>query len=86
MDGVHTNHKESHCGYRCSGRDTRCLFPGDHTCRSRSSGEWGASLPSVVGIAETPDGKGYWLGSALGDVFSVGDAGFYGSISDGNWE
>ena len=34
----------------------------------------------MVGIASTPDGKGYWLVAADGGVFSFGDAGFYGSM------
>ena len=33
----------------------------------------------VVGIAATPDGKGYWLAASDGGVFTYGDAGFYGS-------
>ncbi|MDA8375355.1 MAG: hypothetical protein M0Z91_14095, partial [Actinomycetota bacterium] len=33
-----------------------------------------------VGIAPTPDGKGYWLVASDGGVFSFGDAGFYGSL------
>jgi hypothetical protein len=28
-----------------------------------------------------PDGKGYWLASANGGVFSFGDAGFHGSAA-----
>jgi hypothetical protein len=34
----------------------------------------------VVGIAATPDGKGYWLVASDGGVFTFGDAGFYGSM------
>lgn len=34
----------------------------------------------VVGMAETPDGGGYWLVAADGGVFSFGDAQFYGSM------
>jgi hypothetical protein len=34
----------------------------------------------VVGIAATPDGKGYWLAASDGGVFSFGDASFYGSM------
>ncbi len=34
---------------------------------------------SVVGMAQTPDGGGYWLTAADGGVFAYGDAGFYGS-------
>ena len=34
----------------------------------------------VVGMAATPDGKGYWLVAADGGIFSFGDAAFYGSM------
>ncbi|MHB8295179.1 MAG: hypothetical protein ACYDH5_11270 [Acidimicrobiales bacterium] len=42
-----------------------------------------ATLPSgsVVGMAGTPDGKGYWLVDRYGDVASCGDAQAYGSMS-----
>jgi hypothetical protein len=33
----------------------------------------------IVGMASTPDGKGYWLVASDGGVFSFGDAAFYGS-------
>ena len=33
----------------------------------------------VVGMAATPDGKGYWLVASDGGIFTYGDAGFYGS-------
>jgi hypothetical protein len=33
----------------------------------------------VVGMAATPDGKGYWLVASDGGIFSYGDAKFYGS-------
>ena len=33
----------------------------------------------VVGMAPTPDGKGYWLVAADGGVFTFGDTAFYGS-------
>jgi len=33
----------------------------------------------VVGMAATPDGKGYWLVASDGGIFSFGDAQFYGS-------
>ena len=33
----------------------------------------------VVGMAATPDGRGYWLVASDGGVFSFGDARFYGS-------
>jgi hypothetical protein len=40
------------------------------------------SLPlnrPVVGMAATPDGKGYWMVASDGGIFTYGDAGFYGS-------
>ena len=50
-------------------------------------GEPGSSAPPatcalnkpIVGIASTPDGKGYWLVASDGGIFAFGDAGFYGS-------
>ena len=33
----------------------------------------------IVGMAATPDGRGYWLVAADGGVFTFGDATFYGS-------
>ena len=33
----------------------------------------------VVGMAATPDGRGYWLVGSDGGIFSFGDAGFFGS-------
>ncbi len=42
----------------------------------------GSSVTSIapfVGMAATPDGKGYWLVASDGGVFSFGDATFHGS-------
>ena len=33
----------------------------------------------VVGMAATPDGKGYWLVASDGGIFTFGDASFFGS-------
>jgi hypothetical protein len=33
----------------------------------------------IVGMASTPDGKGYWNVAADGGIFAFGDAGFHGS-------
>ena len=33
----------------------------------------------IVGMAATPDGKGYWFMASDGGVFSYGDAPFFGS-------
>ena len=37
----------------------------------------------IVGMAATPDGKGYWLVATDGGVFAFGDAGFFGSAVSG---
>ncbi len=34
----------------------------------------------VVGIASTPDGRGYWEVASDGGIFAFGDAGFFGSM------
>ncbi len=34
----------------------------------------------IVGMAGTPDGRGYWLVARDGGVFAFGDAAFYGSM------
>jgi hypothetical protein len=34
----------------------------------------------VVGMAATPDGRGYWLVASDGGIFNFGDARFYGSL------
>ena len=36
----------------------------------------------VVGMAATPDGRGYWEVASDGGVFGFGDAGFYGSTGN----
>ena len=48
-------------------------------------GSWGdgrsrLSEP-IVGMAATPDGRGYWLVASDGGVFTFGDAGFFGSTA-----
>jgi hypothetical protein len=37
-------------------------------------------VAAIVGIAATPDGKGYWAADTTGGVYTYGDAGFYGSL------
>ena len=36
---------------------------------------------ATVGMASTPDGNGYWIADAAGEVRTEGDAGFYGSMA-----
>ena len=38
------------------------------------------TTPVVVGMAATPDGKGYWLTDSKGGVYAYGDAPFKGSL------
>ena len=42
-----------------------------------------AAVPSypIVGVAPTPDDRGYWLVSSQGGVFNVGDARSFGSLA-----
>jgi hypothetical protein len=62
--------------------------PGDRDRRVASLPGYGWSVlqpgqslnQPVVGIAATPDGKGYWLVASDGGVFAFGDAHFWGSM------
>ena len=36
----------------------------------------------IVGMASTPDGKGYWLVASDGGIFAYGDARFWGSAGN----
>ena len=38
------------------------------------------STQPIVGIAVTPDGRGYWEVASDGGIFTFGDAGFFGSM------
>ena len=38
------------------------------------------SSAPIVGVASTPDGKGYWQVASDGGIFAFGDAAFYGSM------
>ena len=53
----------------------------ERTASARASIEGAAAGDPgpVVGIAGTPDGKGYWLVATDGAVFALGDATFAGS-------
>ncbi len=63
-------------GYRVVGADGKVFALGKL-----------ASFPSprpssrVVGVASTPDGRGYWLVTANGGVLGAGDAHLYGSMA-----
>jgi hypothetical protein len=39
-------------------------------------------VPPVVGVASTPDGKGYWLANSAGHVWHFGDARSLGDLSN----
>ena len=40
----------------------------------------GESAGTIVGIASTPDGRGYWISNSVGQVFKFGDAPDYGDL------
>ena|GEM_PF-1348020 len=47
----------------------------------RAGAQSGASRARVTGMAATPDGRGYWLVTANGQVHAFGDARSYGSAA-----
>ena len=47
----------------------------------RSTGNLRLTQP-IVGMAATPDGRGYWLVASDGGVFAFGDAPFFGSTGN----
>jgi hypothetical protein len=55
------------------------VFTYGHTGYFGSMGGKALHAP-VVGMAATPDGKGYWLVASDGGVFAFGDAGYVGSM------
>ncbi len=44
----------------------------------------GAPAPTAVSMARTSDGKGYWLLSSQGAIYSYGDAEYYGGANTGD--
>ena len=50
-----------------------------HTTSARSAVDDNLNAP-VVGMAATPDGKGYWEVASDGGIFAFGDAAFAGSV------
>ena len=42
---------------------------------------WRHLAAPIVGMAVTPDGRGYWLVGANGSVYNLGDARWYGSLA-----
>ena len=59
----------SSAGSRSRGRPRLSSAPPAHVSLNRP----------IVGIAATPDGRGYWLVASDGGIFAFGDARFYGS-------
>ena len=45
-----------------------------------ASGAPGPMQHTVVGVARTPSGRGYWMAGADGGIFAFGDAAFHGSL------
>ena len=48
--------------------------------QAASAGAPGPMQHTVVGVARTPSGRGYWMAGADGGVFAFGDAAFFGSL------
>ena len=75
-------------GHRGDARRRRLLAGGRgrrhlQLRRRRSSTDRPAALrlnKPIVGMASTPDGRGYWMVAADGGIFSFGDAPFFGSM------
>ncbi len=61
--------------------DTSDNVPVDGNVMITFGSAGAAQKPPVVGMATTPDGKGYWLVADDGGIFSYGDAHLYGSAS-----
>ena len=62
-------------GYRVAAPTARCS-PSASARHSRPH-----PRSPVVGVASTPDGRGYWLVMRNGGVLGAGDARFYGSLA-----
>jgi hypothetical protein len=61
--------------------DVSC--PTVSVCFAVGDSRWGESndfVGVIVGMAATPDGKGYWLVASDGGIFSYGNAIFSGSV------
>jgi photosystem II stability/assembly factor-like uncharacterized protein len=68
---------------------TQCVTDGDvaiyylaHSGTAQFYGSMGGKPlnQNIVGMASTPDGKGYWEVASDGGLFAFGDAAFYGSM------
>ena len=88
---VSASASSSSSGVLPAGSASRVKIASGPSMPPNSVGSWGlpplpagpviASSPtSVVDIASTPDGGGYWLLADDGGVFSSGDAAFFGSM------
>ncbi len=67
-------------GYRLSAANGAVFGAGNAT--EYGALETTAAVDPVVGIASTPDGKGYWEVTRDGDVARFGDAGSYKDLPD----
>ena len=76
---THRRHGRPSRGRLLAGGVGRGIFSFGGAPFHGSAGNCGLNKP-VVGMAPTPDGKGYWLVASDGGIFSYGDAAFEGSI------
>jgi|GEM_PF-2956318 len=66
-------------------RSASTSFPGTGVFAFGSAPSLGSTADAtvnapIVGMAATPDARGYWLVGADGGVYSFGDAGYFGSL------
>lgn len=82
LDAVQSNRLESHCSsaLKCgNGANHRARTLGEQP--SRCSIGWGCIRPTSGGDSRDPEGGGYWWTDIFGDVFPIGDAGWFGSMT-----
>ena len=60
----------------------RMVTAGGQVHSYGATGPLGGAAGPIAGVASTPSGRGYWLVSPSGGVFTFGDAGFHGSTGN----
>ena len=60
----------------------RMVTAGGQVLSYGATGPLGGAAGPIAGVASTPSGRGYWLVSPSGGVFTFGDAPFHGSLGN----
>ena len=68
-------------GYLLAGGDGGAFALGSAPFWGSATGSAATATSSVIGIAETPDGGGYWMAASNGSVANIGDAASLGSLN-----